>query len=134
MTTNASIIMMVFVLGVASATQSPGARADEYTKVQTLFDKMDTNGDGKVTQSEFLFEKGGVSYLIDKNLDGVLSRDEVLISDEAFAEVDGNGDGSVSYVEFVRGGLGNFENLDSNRDGFVEIGELEAWILAEEGS
>lgn len=89
---------------------------------------VDSNGDGKVDQSEFLFEKGGVSYLIDKNLDGSLSRDEVLISDELFAQVDANGDGKVSYVEFVRGGLGNFENLDSNGDGHVEIGEMQAWI------
>lgn len=128
MTTNASNIVMALALGLAFATNTPAAQAESNTRVEDLFDKMDSNGDGKVDQAEFIFEKGGVSYLIDKNLDGSLSRDEVLISDELFAQVDGNGDGKVSYVEFVRGGLGNFENLDSNRDGYVEIEEMEAWI------
>ena len=128
MVIDASKKMTFLVLSLAFAMQSPGIQAEEDNKVQAIFDKMDSNGDGKVDQAEFLFEKGAVSYLIDKNSDGMLSRDEVLISDEAFAEVDGNGDGMVSYIEFVQAGLGNFENLDSNSDGFVEVNELEAWI------
>ena len=89
---------------------------------------MDANHDGMVTHTEFALEKIAVIALLDKNNDGSLSRDEVLISDEAFAEVDGNKDGLVSGVEFVQGGLGRFENLDHNHDGVIEVGELEAWI------
>ena len=119
MTTNTSTIITVLVLAAAFAIHTPGARALDDTEVQVIFDKMDANHDGMVTHTEFTLEKVAVIALIDKNNDGSLSRDEVLISDEAFAEVDGNQDGSVSYVEFVQGGLGRFENLDHNRYGVV---------------
>ncbi len=110
------------------AVHVPIGLAQSEAQIAKIFESFDVNHDGKISHSEFSLKKILVMTARDKNYNGSLSRDEVLISDEKFASVDKNNDGEVSSLEFIDGGLGKFENIDRNRDRVLVINELTSWL------
>lgn len=74
----ASVAMSVLFAGLASADVPPGAQQQGYS----LFEQMDQNGDGIVSESEFRAyslreqDKTQLFAVIDQNGDGVISESE----------------------------------------------------------
>ncbi len=102
----------------------------------------DQDGDGKLNQEEFAVRAKGFFAGVDKNKDGIYSRDEVVPTKKPEAEkkpepkekkdpailwfesVDANADGEVSEQEFLATHLNHFKNLDKNGNQTIDAGEF----------
>jgi len=93
------------------------------------FQAMDTNKDGKISQSEFK-GPGDVFASVDANHDGYITRPEATrylafigllsLHEKAreFRTMDTNKDGKISQAEF-KGSTAHFAHLDANHDGLI---------------
>jgi len=126
--------------GAAVAHQSgQGPRGME----RISFEKLDANGDGKITQAEMEAQKKARFTAADTNGDGMLSADEMLAQGKARAgermakrmeqrigqmieKRDTNGDGMLSIDEIGGKRDGNmfFKRLDTDGDGAVSAEEF----------
>ena len=111
LTTSVPVLLFAFVLPVAAQVQRSGvASSTDYLS------KMDTDGDGKVSLSEY---QDWMSYAfdgMDRDRDGVLSP----------AEQPGGRGPSLSRTEHRARIAERFRKQDSNHDGFLSARELAA--------
>ncbi len=99
----------------------PGKRLDD----RTLFNLIDTDGDGRITRSEFDLKRMDAFFIRDANGDGKLSRAEFPgISDALFAKTDTDGDGFISGIEFNQADWLAFDAIDINGDGVIDFDEF----------
>jgi EF hand len=76
--------------------------ADERSREQRRFDRLDRDNDGKVGQAEYLLSRRRAFDRLDANHDGHLAFEEwALSSSRRFAEADANHDASLSRPEFA---------------------------------
>ena len=99
--------LLSFSAGAALGQGAPGAR-------------MDVNGDGKVTQSEFTNARVTMMMRSDANKDGKLSKAELETGMTAMRKGGGGGAG--------KGGGMMFGMMDANKDGFLTRPEIEKMI------
>jgi Ca2+-binding EF-hand superfamily protein len=112
--------------------------------------KIDTNGDGNISQAEACGGPRGAEgklcknfAAIDANKDGTLTKDEMRAAHGAHAAhrglkmIDTNGDGAVSQAEACGGPRGaqgklclDFAAIDANKDGVLSKEELRAFHKA----
>ena len=88
------------------------------------FDRLDENGDGRISRTEYNFGKIMLLSLADSDGDGFVSFEETALSADFFKQVDADGDGKLSEIEFVDAGAKAFKVADVNRDRFVTYDEL----------
>ena len=121
-----SVVVAVLALGIgwAVGAQGPrgGSRGGDIAR-------MDANGDGTISQSEWT---GGAEAFtrLDTNSDGSLTREELASArggrggfGRGMANMDANNDGRVSRDEF-RGPAEAFDRLDANSDGYLSSEEM----------
>jgi Ca2+-binding EF-hand superfamily protein len=103
---------------ILSWSEWPGTRA--------LFDSLDTNSDGVLTEVEFsTCKQTGNNDRFDQldfNRDGVISRKEWAGRMQDFDAMDDNRDGQLTRDEFYRKHEGDqkaFDSLDTNHDGII---------------
>jgi Ca2+-binding EF-hand superfamily protein len=105
---------------------------------KSLFSRLDTNNDGKLTREE-LSRAADLFSTLDTNQDGVLSPRELMGDAEDtqarasnpaagpfFQRLDTNNDGSISQEEAPPRIKQNFEKLDTNGDGKLSPAEFRA--------
>ena len=94
------------VVGVA-AERARAADADD----QPRFTILDEDGDGVVTEIEYLRNKTKIFFRAVKDIDQDqrLGPDEINVTPQAFDEADLNGDGKLSGAEFVQARFTQFE-------------------------
>ena len=102
-----------------------------------LFQKLDANGDGKITKDE-LPERGAQKLSrLDRNKDGIIDRKEFDAMSrrrgggggdwgKRLKAMDANKDGSVSKDEW-KGRPEHFARLDSDKDGVISSSEIDAF-------
>lgn len=113
---------------------------------KSLFDRLDTNGDGKLTRDE-LSRAAELFSTLDANQDGTLDRRELTGEAEAtnaraanvkpnptaagplFQRMDTNGDGVITQAEALPRIKQNFDKLDTNGDGKLTPAELRTGYL-----
>lgn len=130
---NMKSIATVLVLG----TLSPIAFAGP---IDHMIEKLDTDGDGKISREEFGASKRSLVKRMDSNDDGVVTQDEVTahiaeheekmrdkmaemsaMVQAHFAEADANGDGMVTKEEAQNA---QFARMDADGDGHVTAEEM----------
>jgi hypothetical protein len=94
-----------------------------------LFQEMDTNKDGKISQAEIQAFEAARAAEIDANHDGVITADEVRAFREKerakreaaeLARMDTNGDGTVSVQEYEAAQTWRLARMDRNGDGTID--------------
>ncbi len=85
-------------------------------------DKLDKNGDGKVSQLEYLTQIGPADGPEAKNLLPYELRKK--IATQRFQEVDTNKDGQLDRIEFTTYAVKKFLEMDLNKDRFVSDEEF----------
>lgn len=126
------------IAGILSLFVLPIALANDPDK---KFEKMDANGDGKITREE---HSAGVQRMfaeMDTNRDGIVtaaemdakagtrsgdSRRAAMSSSDKIKKIDQNADGQLTASEHASGANEMFAKMDTNRDGSLTKQELEA--------
>lgn len=96
------------------------------------FDRMDVNGDGKLTADEMSEMHAKLIEDADADGDGAVTRDEMKAFHDAkraeFREKhnpDANGDGVVDRTEYIDAAQKRFDKKDKNGDGVLSEDEMD---------
>jgi hypothetical protein len=144
----------VAALGSAASAQTapkPVTRADFIKVIDTRFNTVDANHDGKVTRDELTAQQqremaNGKAIIakrlqdqfrqLDTNKDGKLTIDEFVAGappirtaetpDQLLKALDTNHDGKVTPDEFRAPNLAKFNKVDANHDGVATVQEQQA--------
>ncbi len=139
------IAAIVALSPVALCAVAPPAANPGQAREDALFKRLDTNGDGVITQEEA--QAAGARHILeafdklDLNHDGMITRDELHEAHLArraemearfasrFAAADKNGDGTLSREEVQQAMprvARHFDEIDTNQDGQISQEELKA--------
>lgn len=94
----------------------------EKEKVSAHFLHLDRDGDGRVTQEEYVTTFVESYESQDVNGDGVLTAKE--FGHPAFRDMDSNADGRATLEEFRSLYASQFSGIDKNRNGYIAPGEM----------
>jgi len=144
-------ILAIGTPALAQQAGKPIARADFIKNLDTKFNGIDTNHDGRVSRDEIAAAQQrdlqAAKAALDKRLqdgfrkldtnrDGKLSLEEFMASepaikttvtaDQMLQNLDTNHDGKVSVEEFRAPQLATFNRIDINHDGVVTPQEYQA--------
>ena len=122
-TLNRAVVLPAVVLAF-SAAEGGAAEEPRVESARYAFAILDMDGDRKVTFKEFAYRKMEAFSAPDRNEDGYLAEDEVLLTPEQFDQVDLDGDGAIRLLEFIDSRYGQFEIYDSDRNGTVDLQEF----------
>ena len=124
-----------FVMGGGMIAQAQGSGDGHGNH----FAKIDTNGDGTLSQSELAAAQAARFAEIDTNQDGYLSTDEIRTHHEAkrgarraqrqermMKRIDTDGNGLISRAEFEARPKRGLMRADTNGDGAITPDEIEA--------
>jgi hypothetical protein len=99
-----------------------------------LFQEMDTNHDGKISQAEIEAFEAARAAEIDANQDGVITADEIQAFREKerakrqaamLARMDTNGDGKISLEEYEAAQTWRLARMDRNGDGTIDERDMQ---------
>jgi len=123
---------------VHTADSASGAHAGFHQKfAQAAFAKLDANGDGVVTQDEFVAAAKAKFAALDTGHAGKLTAAQIAaspaaqqrdlkIAEHVVKKLDTDGDGSVSLAEYLAGAKARFSRLDRSGDGYLDASDLGA--------
>ena len=140
MKTHTKIVLGALVAAMALGTTavavqagSRGHHGKSFDRAEHLFERYDTNQDGKITKDEITAARKASITKYDADKNGQLSLDEFqgLFNEimrhrmvRMFQKLDRDGDAKVSEAEIARRVDRMMAHLDRNDDGEIERGEL----------
>lgn len=100
-------------------------------RMQERFQRLDQNGDGRITRDEAAQASSRMFARLDSDGDGAVTMSEISgkggkHGERRFERVDADGDGKMTEAEFKQARLRWFERIDSNGDDAITLGELES--------
>jgi len=125
--------LSLYVSAQSGAPVAPGGtRPDRF---QHMLQKMDTNGDGRISLDEYLAAAGARFKTIDSRNKGSVDAADIASSPEAIKRIDHRanalvkrvdtaGNGYITQDEFVAAAQKRFARLDDNGDGKLTPDEL----------
>ena len=92
---------------------------------EDILPKPDKNNDGKISQREYMDAVTETFNQLDKNKDGMLTREEIQSNDKInvdpfIKETDADNDGRIIKKEYAQAALKKFKQLDKNKNGFID--------------
>ena len=137
----AIVLSAVAVIGETYGFGPPGGKGQGEGFLQDLMARVDASKDGTVTYQEMEeFQKQRFSAA-DANGDGKLSQDEFMTAESRdqvrkeiresrmksmFTTLDQNGDGALTQAESLQMATERFKRLDANGDGKITKDEMQA--------
>ena len=129
--TNLSFALLLAAVAAPAFAQMP------VRDPAAIFDQADTNHDGRVSRAEFIAARSAHFARLDRNGDGVISSSDfpriarfrpqaVDRIDRLISEDDANHDGKLTPAELAAAPTPLFDRADSNHDGFVDKAEAAA--------
>ncbi len=122
--------------GMMSMMDSDGDGAvsaqEHAAHTKMMFDRMDTNHDGKITAAEMSAGQGaGHEMMMGGNAgmhrpDGMPGMGPPMSTADRIKKMDSNGDGKVSAAEHAAGAQATFNEVDTNKDGNLSRSEMAA--------
>lgn len=125
--------MAIGTTAVAVQAGSRGHHGKSFDRAEHLFERYDTNQDGKITKDEITAARKASITKYDTDKNGQLSLDEFqgLFNEimrhrmvRMFQKLDRDGDAKVSEAEIARRVDRMMAHLDRNDDGEIERSEL----------
>lgn len=115
--TAATLVLAVTLGGMATA---------EEANIRSVFEVLDSNGDGVVTRAEFEQNKVKVFFttLEEMSRDKSLDFEDTRLTREAFDAADNDGDGKLSGAEWVLSDFGQFTTYDPDGNGAITYEEF----------
>ena len=127
--TISSLIVVVAVFMAAIAGHSPAAAFSDQ-EIESVFKKLDTDGDGKVTREEYDTNKVDVIYRDAPANTNIATQwptfKDTRVSRQYFDLVDTNHDGKLSPIE-VMDALA-FEKIDKDNKGYITRQDLQTFM------
>jgi len=114
----AAVAVLAILAAQAQAKESVGVTSEQ------ILQRMDRNGDGKVSEEEFRNSMMRRFASADANRDGVLSNDEVPTHSLVVQNSESSG-GQVKLEDYSASLKTVFDQYDADRDGQLAGGELE---------
>jgi hypothetical protein len=105
----------------AAATAAAIPTVDQLAHAKRRFARIDQDGDGRFDRLDFRLKRVSLFGMVDANEDDYLTRDETLLSPEAFQDFDSDGDGKISSREMAD--RRSFDMMDINRDDYITLEE-----------
>ena len=139
--TLAAAATLAFACGIAGAqdTQPPARPAPGGDQ---MFNRMDTDSDGKISATEHSAAAASMFATMDANGDGKVTAEEMtaahqkvtghapaageMSAAEKIKTIDTNGDGALTADEHAAGSKQMFDRMDTDKDGFVSRTEMAA--------
>lgn len=132
-----ALLGAAFTGSVATAQEGPGS--DRRSMLFEMFDGIDLNADGKLSQEELVSHRTAMFVAADANADGALDQKELAARQLArFSERledrtarmietrDDNGDGMLQPAEMEEGRIERlFARIDTDNDGAISKAEAE---------
>lgn len=109
------------VVALAASASAGWAQQDTALTDQHLA-AIDTDGDGKVSETEFLAYLGRIHQALDADANRVVtwSEAEGRMLREHFDAIDSNGDGRISQAEMEAQGKADYASADRDGDGDLD--------------
>jgi hypothetical protein len=109
------------VLATAFCALSISAHAED--RDARFFHELDANNDGNISQEEFTLQKGVILYMLDKNHNLKIEREETRLSPEQFAQYAGK-DGTLDGGDLFNLPAARFSAFDQNNDQKISLEEF----------
>jgi len=109
------------IAGAVVALAAPiyaGKAADlssQRNRTAKIFDLLDEDSNGRISKAEFKNNQMLVFYVLDRNKDVALTRNETSLSADVFARVAG-ADGKISTLEFLNAVDNAFSTADADHN------------------
>ncbi len=119
--------------GVASAAFAHGHGGGKGPRAERMFERMDTDGDGRVSREDARTFAAARFARLDTNSDGQVTKDErhagrKARQSERIAQMDTNGDGLISQADMMAAAQDRaarrFARLDTDGDGFISVADM----------
>ncbi len=101
------------------------ATASAANDLEARFDRLDKDGNGEVTWAEAYKVRSGEFLDMDKNLDGIVGKDEFGDRALPLSAFDKDGDGRLQLSEYVGKHHQMFDTFDADGSGTINLSEFE---------
>ena len=117
-------ILFLTAAALAVAIASPGGA--QSNRIDELFRRFDTNGDGRISREEFTLKKVEIVFASSSGRGASLKFEDTQLARAAFDAMDLDRDGVLTAGEVSAAPIFDFENWDTNRNNFIEREEFVA--------
>jgi Ca2+-binding EF-hand superfamily protein len=114
------LLVAAALLVITIALQARAQQLD----IEQVFRMADTNGDGRISRTEFEMKKVEIIFRRAQEHKTSLKFEETLISRAAFDAMDLDKDGVMTSGEVIASPIFNFETFDTNSDGYIDFNEF----------